>query len=275
MDLGEAMLLGVTEGLTEFLPVSSTGHLTVVEKLLGLRLDDPGVTAFTAIIQLGPILAVLIFFRRDIVALAGAWLRGIASPSRRGDQYRLAWAVVLGTVPIGVVGFLGRDAISAARSLWVVAAALVGWSLVMVVAERAGTQSRSESEIRWRDALVVGLVQCVALIPGVSRSGATISAGLLRGLDRVSATRFSFFLSIPAMIAAGVFEAASEGSAVSRTLGWAATGTGTLVAFVVGYAAIAWLLRLVARHPITVFVPYRIALGLLLAAALVTGLITP
>lgn len=275
MNLGEAVLLGVTEGLTEFLPVSSTGHLTVVEKLLGLQLEDPGVTAFTAIIQLGPIVAVLIYFRRDIVALAGAWLSGLTSSQRRGDQYRLAWAVILGTIPIGVVGFLGRDAISAARSLWVVAAALVGWSVVMVIAERVGRQTRSETDIRWGDAFIVGLVQCVALIPGVSRSGATISAGLLRGLDRVSATRFSFFLSIPAMVAAGVFEAASEGSAVARTIGWAATGTGTLVAFVVGYIAIAWLLRLVARHRITVFVPYRVALGLLLLIGLATGLIVP
>jgi len=275
VNLGEAVLLGVTEGLTEFLPVSSTGHLTVVEKLLGLRLDDPGVTAFTAIVQLGPILAVLIFFRRDIVTLAGAWLGGLRDATRRDSQYRLAWAVILGTVPIGVVGFLGRDAVSAARNLWVVAAALIGWSLVMVVAERYGRQTRAEGEIRYRDAVAIGLVQCVALIPGVSRSGATISAGLLRGLDRVSATRFSFFLSIPAMLAAGVFEAASEGSAVARTVGWAATGLGTLVAFAVGYAAIAWLLRLVARHSITVFVPYRIALGVLIAVALAAGLITP
>ena len=175
-----------------------------------------------------------------------------------------------------MLGLAFEDQIqTAARNLWLIATTLVVFGVLLGVAERVGRQKVHLDAMTVGQGLTLGLAQAMALIPGVSRAGATISAGLLRGLDSVSATRFSFFLSIPAMIAAGVFEAASEGSAVSRTVGWAATGTGTLVAFVVGYAAIAWLLRLVARHPITVFVPYRIALGPLLAAALVTGLITP
>jgi undecaprenyl-diphosphatase len=175
---------------------------------------------------------------------------------------------------VGVVGFLARDFISGPlRNLWVVAVALVAWSVVMVVAERRARQDRGEKSVTLRDALVVGLTQCVALVPGVSRSGATISAGLLRGLDRVSATRLSFLLSIPALVAAGVFEAASEGGAVASSVGWGPTVLATLVSLVVAYASIAWLLRLVAHHPITVFVAYRVAAGLVLAGLLATGVV--
>ena len=271
----QAIILGVVEGLTEFLPVSSTGHLTIAERLLHLSTDDPGVTAFTAIVQVGAIVAVIIYFRRDIARLAVCWLRGLTSAAaRRTPAWREAWVVIVGTVPIGVVGLLTRDIVSGPlRSLWVVAAALVLWSGVMVVAERAARQDRPESSVGLRDALVVGLVQCVALIPGVSRSGATISAGLLRGLDRVAATRLSFLLSIPALLAAGGLEAVTESSAVSATVGWGPTLLATLVSLVVGYASIAWLLRLVAHHSITVFVGYRVALGVLLGIALATGAI--
>jgi undecaprenyl-diphosphatase len=205
----QAAVLGVVEGLTEFLPVSSTGHLTITEKLLGLKVDDPGITAFTAVIQVGATVAVVVFFRRDIARLAVAWFRGLRVPqARREFDYRFAWYVIAGSVPIGVVGLLARDLVSGPlRNLWVVAAALVGWSAVMIWAERAGRQDRGELDLRLRDVMVVGLVQCLALVPGVSRSGATISAGLLRGIDRVTATRLSFFLSIPALTAAGALEA--------------------------------------------------------------------
>ena len=271
-----AVVLGVVEGLTEFLPVSSTGHLTVVEQLLGLAVDDPGVTAFTAIVQLGAIVAVIVYFRRDIARLAVALVRGLRHRrARRTQDFRLAVAVVVGSVPIGLVGFAARDLVTGSlRSLWVVAAGLIGWSAVMVLAERraaTSTRRRSEGDIGLADAVWVGVLQCVALVPGVSRSGATISAGLLRGLDRVTATRFAFFLSVPALTAAGLFEAASEGSAVAGTVGWGPTLLGTLVALVVAYASIAWLLRLVAHHRITVFVPYRLALGAALVLALSTG----
>jgi undecaprenyl-diphosphatase len=271
----DSVVLGVVEGLTEFLPVSSTGHLTIVERLLGLQVDDKGVTAFTAIIQVGAILAVIIYFRADIARIVAGFVRGLGDRRARGTTaWREAWSVILGTIPIGVVGLAARDLVSGPlRSLWVVAVALIAWSAVMLLAERRGRQERGEEALRVRDALVIGLVQCVALVPGVSRSGATISAGLLRGFDRVTATRFSFLLSIPALVAAGGLEAASSASDVSATVGWAATGVGTLVSLVVAYASIAWLLRLVARHPITVFIGYRVVLGVVLLGVLAAGLL--
>ena len=220
-------------------------------------------------------MAVVIYFRTDIARLATAWVRGLVHRSARGEfDYRFAWYVIAGSVPIGIVGFLGKDVISGPlRNLWVVAVALIGWSVVMAWAERVGTQQRAERDLTLRDVLVVGLMQCVALIPGVSRSGATISAGLFRNLDRVSATRLSFFLSIPALTAAGAYEAVSQASAISATVGWAPTLLGLAVSLVVAYASIAWLLRLVAHHPITVFIGYRVALGVGLAIALATGAI--
>jgi undecaprenyl-diphosphatase len=276
VDWWQAIVLGVVEGLTEFLPVSSTGHLTVAEKLMQLPVDDAGVTAFTAIIQVGAILAVIGYFWRDIVRLVVAFFRGLASGRARTDpSWREALVMIVGSIPVGVVGLLARDFISGPlRSLWVVAVALIGWSAVMVVAERRGRQSRGEESVTLTDAVVVGLAQCVALIPGISRSGATISGGLLRGLDRVSATRLSFLLSIPALVAAGGFEAVSEGGAVASSVGWGPTVVATLVSLVVAYASIAWLLRLVAGHPITVFVPYRLAAGLVLIVVLATGLLS-
>lgn len=270
ISLVDSVLLGVVEGLTEFLPVSSTGHLTIVEKWLGLPIEDKGVTAFTAIIQTGAIAAVLVYFFGDIVRIVRAWTLGLVRAEVRGEfDYRLGWFVIWGSLPIAVVGFLLRDVISGPlRSLWVVAGALVAWSAVMVVAERRASQARAERQTTLTDVLVIGLVQCIALVPGVSRSGATISAGLLRGLDRVAATRLSFFLSIPALVGAGLFElkdAVRESVPVGPLL------TGTAVSFAVAYASIAWLLRFVAGHPITLFVPYRVAVGLLLIGLLASG----
>jgi undecaprenyl-diphosphatase len=271
----QAIVLGVVEGLTEFLPVSSTGHLTIVEELMHLKVDSDGVTAFTAIIQVGAILAVIVYFWRDIVRLVVAFVRGLGSAEARQEpSWREALVVIIGTIPIAVVGLALKDVISGARSLWVVAAALILWSGVLVWAERVGTQKRGEGQVTPTDGLVVGLMQCIALIPGVSRSGATISAGLFRGLDRVAATRVSFLLSIPALLAAGGLEAVSQAKAVSATVGWGPTGVATLVSFVVGFASIAWLLRLVAGHPITVFVPYRVALGILVIVLLATGVVS-
>lgn len=293
MNLLQSVVLGVVEGLTEFLPVSSTGHLTIAEKLLGLRVDDPEVTGFTAVIQVGAIVAVLVYFARDIVAIVAGWGRGLVSaPARRTFEYRFGWLVIVGSIPIGVVGFAARHVIAGPlRSLWVVAAALVAWSVVMVYAEwraarrrgtpvRTGDAARSqraevavqrvEADLTVRDALVIGLVQCVALVPGVSRSGATISAGLLRGLNRVAATRVSFFLGIPALVAAGIFELPSALGG-NGDVGLAALAVGTLVSFVVAYASVAWLLRFVAHHTISAFVPYRVLVGVALAVALATG----
>ncbi|ADU48261.1 undecaprenyl-diphosphate phosphatase [Intrasporangium calvum] len=271
----DAVILGIVEGLTEYLPVSSTGHLTITEKLLGLAVDDPAVTAYTAVIQLGAIAATLIYFFTDIVRFARAWFRGLSSAEGRHDpDYGLAWAVVIGSLPVGLVGFLARDLIEGAlRSLWVVAAALVVWSVVMVVAERMHTRFerrgavRGEHAVTPMDGFVIGLVQCFSLIPGVSRSGATISAGLARGIDRVTATRLSFFLAIPALSAAGVFQAVQQRHDLV-IFGVGPMLVGLVVAFVVAYASIAWLLRFVASNSLLPFVWYRVALGVLLAVAL-------
>jgi undecaprenyl-diphosphatase len=274
MDYLQAVVLGVVEGLTEFLPVSSTGHLTIAEKLLGLDVADKGVTAFTAVIQMGAILAVVVYFWTDIWRIARAWVTGLVRPEPRGTlDHRMGWYVILGSIPIGVIGLVAKDVITGPlRSLWVVAAALILWSAVMLFAEKRGRQRRGERDLTLRDALVIGLVQCVALVPGVSRSGATISAGLLLGLDRVSATRLSFFLSIPALLAAGLYELPD---ALRSDISVGQTVVGTAVSFVVAYASVAWLLRFVAGNSIGKFVPYRVALGLVLLVLLGTGLMSP
>ena len=273
MNYLDAVILGIVEGLTEFLPVSSTGHLTIVEKMLGLDVADPAVTGYTAVIQMGAIAAVIVYFARDIWAIARAWVLGLVKPEYRGHlDHRMGWYVIAGTIPVGIAGLLLKDVITGdLRSLWVVAIGLIGWSAVMWVAERLAAQTRRERDLTITDALVVGVVQIASLVPGVSRSGATISAGLLRGLDRVSATKLSFFLSIPALLAAGLFELKD---ALGGDIGVGVTVVGTLVSFVVAYAAIAWLLRFVAGHSIAWFVPYRVALGVVLLGLLATNTIS-
>jgi undecaprenyl-diphosphatase len=274
MSLWQAILLGIVEGITEFLPVSSTGHLTITEKLLGLQVDDAAVTAYTAVIQVGAIAAVFVYFRRDISRLAGAWFRGLVSaPAREDYHYRFAWYVIAGSIPIGIVGFAAQDLVKGPlRSLWWVAGALIVWSGAMVFAERAATQTRSEKQLSLADTLVIGVVQCFALIPGVSRSGATITAGLLRDLDRVTATRLAFFLGVPALTAAGLYEL--KDALGDDNVGVAALVVGTVVSFLVAYASIAWLLRFVAHHTMLSFVAYRVALGLAIIALLGTGLVS-
>jgi undecaprenyl-diphosphatase len=283
MQWWHAILLGIVEGLSEFLPISSTGHLTVVEKLLGYQIDDAGITAFTAIIQVGAILAAVLYFIRDIVRLAVAWFRGLFKKEARSDvDYRLGWAVIVGSIPIAIVGLVGQKLIEGPlRNLWVVAAALILWSVVLFLADRASMREtgrrsapRGEESMTVVDALIVGLWQCVALIPGVSRSGATISGALFRGIDRVTATRWSFFLGIPALIAAGALEAVKASKNIHATVGWVPTLIGTAVAFVVAYASIAWLLRFVASNSLRPFIWYRIALGLAVIVALSAGWIT-
>lgn len=269
MNYFDAVVLGVVEGLTEFLPVSSTGHLTLFEKWLGLDVAAKDVTGFTAVIQVGAILAVIVYFARDIWTIARAWVVGLVRPEYRGSfDHRMGWFVIVGTIPIGIVGLVFKDLISGPlRSLWVVGAALIAWSAVMVFAERRARQQRHEHDLTLADAVVVGVVQCIALVPGVSRSGATISAGLLRGLDRVAATRLSFFLSIPALVAAGLFELKD---ALGGSIGVGETIVGTAVSFVVAYASVAWLLRFVAHHSIGKFVPYRVVVGVLVLVLLAT-----
>jgi undecaprenyl-diphosphatase len=274
--LWQAIVLGIVEGVTEFLPISSTGHLTITEQLMGIPIDDKAVTAYTAIIQVGAIAAAVIYFWRDIVRIVVALVRGIISAeARTGPDWRLSLAVVIGSIPVAVVGLALKPVIEGPlRSLWAVAAGLILWSGVMVFAERAATQGRREGDVRLKDGLIIGLVQCFALVPGVSRSGATISAGLLRDLDRVTATRLSFFLGIPALTAAGLLEAVSAKDDITQRVGWVATGIGVVVSFVVAYASIAWLLRFVSSNSIVTFVWYRVGLGLLLIAGLVTGVLS-
>jgi undecaprenyl-diphosphatase len=274
MNYFQAIILGIVEGLTEFLPVSSTGHLTIAEKLLGLDLDDKALTGFTAVVQMGAIAAVVLYFWKDIWRIAKAWAVGIAKPELRGKlDHRMGWYIIVGSIPIGVVGLLAKDFITGPlRSLWVVAVALIAWSGVMLYAEKRARQTRGEKDLTMRDVIVVGLVQCVALIPGVSRSGATISAGLLAGFDRVAATRLSFFLSIPALVAAGLYQLKD---ALSGDIGVGPTIVGTVVSFLVAYATIAWLLRFVAGNSIAKFVPYRVALGVLLIIVLGVGWVQP
>jgi undecaprenyl-diphosphatase len=266
----QAVVLGVVEGLTEFIPVSSTGHLLVAEHLMGLPTDTQqqkdALIGFTAVIQTGAILAAVLYFLRDILGLVGAFVGGAVSSGRRHtDDFRFALAVLVGSLPIGVVGFGLKDGIKEMDThLVVIAVALIAFSAVFVVAERRATQDRPERSITVKDGLVIGFGQCLALVPGVSRSGATISTGLLRGLDRVSATRLSFLLGIPALLAAGLL---GLKDATDNEVGTGVTVIATVVSFVVAYDYFWGLLRFVASHRITAFVPYRVLLGVAVLVA--------
>ncbi len=274
MQIWQSIVLGIVEGLTEFLPVSSTGHLTVAEKLLGLKVNDKSITAYTAVVQVGAIVAAIVYFRRDIADITVGFFRGLFDPKQRHDRYyRLGWLVIVGTIPIGVVGLGAKSIIEGPlRNLWWVVAALIGWSVVMIWAERIGRQERGERSLTVMDGLVIGVAQCFALIPGVSRSGATIAAGIERGIDRVTATRLSFFLAIPALVAAGAYE--SPKAFKHGAVGTAPTVIGLAVSFIVAYAAIAWFLRFVSRHRIDAFVPYRVAAAAVVGGLLITRAIT-
>jgi undecaprenyl-diphosphatase len=267
----EAIVLGLVQGLTEFLPISSSGHLRIVPALLGW--DDPG-AGFTAVIQLGTMAAVLIYFRADLLQIARAWLSELRVPIPRASQEaRLGWFILLGTIPISIFGFIFKDQIeTGARSLYLIGSALILFSFVMVAAERVGTRQRALTEMNGRDGLFVGMAQVLALVPGVSRSGATISAGLFRNFDRVAAARYSFLLSVPAVVLSGLFELRKVGENGSPSAG--ATAIATLVAFVTGYAAIAWLIKYLGTHTLKVFVVYRIALGVLVLALTASGAIS-
>ncbi|MDT0262830.1 undecaprenyl-diphosphate phosphatase [Jatrophihabitans lederbergiae] len=271
VSVGQAALYGVVQGLTEFLPISSTAHLRIVQAWMNPGVDQAGFTAFTAVIQLGTVVAVVLFFWRELLHVALAWGRGLVDKSVRHTlEYRMGWYLILATIPVGVFGLVFKDQIkTGARNLWLIATALIVMALILLVAERRGSRSRSEEEITTQDALVVGTAQALALIPGVSRSGATITAGLFRGLDRVTAARFSFLLSIPAVVASGLFELKDIGGAGAPGMG--VTVVATLISFVVGLASIAWLIRYISRHSTFIFVGYRIALGALLLVLLSTG----
>jgi undecaprenyl-diphosphatase len=269
----EAIVLGIVQGLTEFLPISSTGHLRIVPAFLGW--DDPG-AAFTAVTQLGTMAAVLLYFREDLTRIARAWLASLNDrPKRRELDARIGWYIVLGTVPIGVAGVLFKDQIeTSARDLYVIGTTLIVLGLVLAAAEKVGKRNRDIDEIQTKDGFWVGISQALALIPGVSRSGATITAGLFLGLDRAAAARFSFLLSVPAVVLSGLFELSSiiEGEE-GEHVGAAPLVMATFFAFVFGYASIAFLLRFLASHSTFVFVVYRVVLGALVLTLAGAGVI--
>jgi undecaprenyl-diphosphatase len=270
MNALQAIVLGVVQGLTEFLPISSSGHLRIVPALLGW--DDPG-AAFTAVIQLGTMAAVLLYFRADLWRIAVAWLRSLRDPEVRGDlDARMGWYIILGTIPIAVLGLAFKDPIETKfRNLELIGTTLIVFGLVMLAAEAVSRRDRPLREITRRDGFLIGCAQALALVPGVSRSGATISAGLFLNFDRAAAARYSFLLSIPAVVLSGLFELRHAGEG---NLPIGATILATLLAFGVGYASIAFLLRYLARHTIAVFVGYRIVLGVMVISLAASGAIS-
>ena len=261
MSFLQAIVLGIVQGLTEFLPISSSGHLRIVPAFLGW--EDPG-AAFTAVIQLGTMAAVVLYFRADLWRIARAWVASLRDPARRRElDARLGWYLVFGTIPICVFGLAFKDQIeNGARDLYVIGTTLIALGLLLLVAERVSRREREIDTITRRDAIVIGFAQALALIPGVSRSGATITAGLFLGFDRVAAARFSFLLSVPAVVLSGLFELRGvvDGSA-EGAIGIGPTAVATLLAFVSGYASIAFLLKFLTTHTTGVFVAYRVVLG--------------
>jgi undecaprenyl-diphosphatase len=268
----QVVVLSVVQGLTEFLPVSSSGHLAIVSEVFFGR--DAG-ASFTAVIQIGTELAVLIYFGRDIVRILVAWFGGLFDAEKRTTDYWLGWWVIIGSIPIGAAGLVFKHYIrDDVRNLWIIATALVVFSAVIAAAEYFGRQTRSIETFTWRDALLIGAAQCLALVPGVSRSGATISAGLFLGQQREAAARFGFLLAIPAVLASGLF---SLPDAFHPEAGQSATGlqliVGTVIAFVIGYAAVAWFLKFLVNHSMYWFVGYRVIVGTALLILLGTGVV--
>lgn len=277
----EAIVLGLVQGLTEFLPISSSAHLRIVGDLAGW--DDPG-AAFTAVSQIGTEIAVLVYFRADIARIIVAWLHSLgkrtaagrhARPERDPDpDARIGWLIIVGTIPIGIFGFVFRDTITGPlRDLRIVAAMLIVLGLVLAVADRVGSRERELTRLTPGHGVAIGFAQALALIPGVSRSGATTSAALFLGYTRAEAARYAFLLAVPAVLISGVFEAFDIGNEADTA--WPQTIVGTLVAGIVGYLVIAYFMRYISTHTFTPFVIYRIALGVLVLLLLTTGELSP
>ena len=271
VNLLQATVYGIVQGLTEFLPISSTAHLRIVPALF--HWDDPG-APFTAVIQLGTTAAVVLYFWRELVQVAGAWIRGFVDKSVRGTlEYRMGWYLILATIPVSIFGVAFSHQIeTGARNLWLISVTMIALALVLAWAERVGTRKRDEEDLDRRDALVVGGAQALSLIPGASRSGTTITAGLFRGLNRPTAARFSLLLSIPAVLLSGLYEARKIGGREGAGAGL--TGVALILSFVVGLASIVWLMRWISRHSMYLFIYYRIVLGLLLIGLLSAGVIS-
>ena len=269
----EALVLGIVQGLTEFLPISSSAHQSIVGQFFGG--EDVG-AAFTAITQLGTEAAVILFFRRDIWLIIKNWSLALVGRIPRDDfEARMGWLVIIGSIPIVVLGVLFQDAIDhVLRNLWITAAMLAGFGLIIGVVDRLARNVRPLESLTWKHGILYGLAQSLALIPGVSRSGATIAAGLAMGYQRVAAAKYSFLLAIPAVVGSGFFKLADIADDPVEPA-WGPIVLATIVSFLVGYAVIAWLLRYVATHNFLPFVIYRIALAVLLAVLLTTGVLEP
>ncbi len=281
MTLLQAIVLGVVQGLTEFLPISSTAHLRIIPALFGWHFhygnkstNDPG-APFTAVIQLGTSAAIVIYFWRELLHVTVAWVRGLYDRSVRTSlEYRLGWYLILATVPVGVIGLIFNNQIeTGARNLWLIATALIALAILLAAAERYGRRERDEEELNARDAIVVGSAQALSLIPGSSRSGTTITAGLFRGLTREAAARFSFLLSVPAVVLSGGYEAVNHADDKNGP-GGGLTGVALVFAFLVGLASIAWLMRWLSDHSTFIFIYYRIALGVFIIVLLSTGVLS-
>jgi len=270
----EAAFLGLIQGLTEFLPVSSSAHLRIIGPLLPSG-GDPG-AAFTAITQIGTEAAVLLYFRRDIARIAAAWLASLVDGHRRSDpDARMGWLIIVGTLPIAVLGLLFKDAIEGSlRNLYITAGMLISFGILLGVADRHGRKRRSLDSLSWWHGLFFGLAQAMALIPGVSRSGGTITAGLLMGYTREAAARYSFLLAIPAVLASGFYQLYRSWD-IGSPVAPGPTALATVIAFGVGYAVIVVFLKLVSTRGYMPFVYYRLSLGALVLALLLGGLLSP
>jgi len=271
----EAIILGLVQGLTEFLPISSSAHLRIVGEFLPSA-EDPGAT-FTAITQLGTETAVIIYFWKDITRIIGAWFRSLRGSIPRNDpDARLGWIVIIGTVPIVIVGYFAQEAIrSSLRSLWITAIVLIVFGILLGIADLLGRRTKELADVSYRDGILIGLAQMLALIPGVSRSGASTSAGLALGYTRPTAARISFLLAIPAVFGSGLYELVHSLGEPEGAYGYAETAVATVVAFAVGLGVIAFLMRYISTHSFLPFVIYRLLLGTALIVLLSTGVLQP
>ncbi|MFY9331898.1 MAG: undecaprenyl-diphosphate phosphatase [Candidatus Nanopelagicales bacterium] len=267
----EAVVLGVLQGLTEFLPISSSAHLFAVSQIFGWQ--DPG-AAFTAVTQIGTEMAVLIYFRHDIARILVTWFRSLRHPELRSQiDAKMGWYVIVGTIPIVVLGLVFTEQIETiARNLWLTAAMLAGFGLLLGAADRWGRRTREISTLRAKDAVLLGSAQALALVPGVSRSGATITMGLTLGLTREAATRYAVLLAIPAVLGSGVYEATRISD--DPDAAWGAIILATLISFCVGYLVISWLLRYIASNSYLPFVLYRLGFAAVLAILLTAGVLS-
>lgn len=269
----DAIILGIVQGLTEFLPISSSAHQSIVGQLIGG--EDPG-SAFTAITQIGTEAAVILYFAKDIGRIISRWAGSLVGRVPRSDpDARMGWLVIIGTIPIVILGLLLQDAIDhALRNLWVTVAMLAGFGLVIGLVDRVARNVKPLEQLSWRDGLIFGAAQCLALIPGVSRSGATITAGLAMGYQREAAARYAFLLAIPAVLGSGLYKLTDIADDPIAPA-WGPIVVATVIAFVVGLAVIHWLLRYISTHTFLPFVIYRLVLAAVVALLLLTGVLVP